>query len=92
MCFLQFCFASERHRPPPPIVVYFVHFTRTIFEFEFNLLAKWKFAHIIGILLNISAASNAPILYFNSQEYRKSFDKELQNITKICTRNAVQPQ
>uniref|UniRef100_A0A914GZH0 Uncharacterized protein n=1 Tax=Globodera rostochiensis TaxID=31243 RepID=A0A914GZH0_GLORO len=64
--------------------------TRTIFEFD--LLAKWKFAHIIGILLNISAASNAPILYFNSQEYRKAFDKELQNIAKICKRNAVQPE
>uniref|UniRef100_A0A914HU95 G-protein coupled receptors family 1 profile domain-containing protein n=1 Tax=Globodera rostochiensis TaxID=31243 RepID=A0A914HU95_GLORO len=35
-----------------------------------------------------SAASNAPILYFTSKEYRKAFDKEWQTINKLFNRNS----
>uniref|UniRef100_A0A183C061 G_PROTEIN_RECEP_F1_2 domain-containing protein n=2 Tax=Globodera pallida TaxID=36090 RepID=A0A183C061_GLOPA len=56
-----------------------------------DLLTKWKWCQIVGILLNVSAASNAPILYFTSQEYRKAFDKELQMVVRIFSRNSVQP-
>uniref|UniRef100_A0A914I2A9 Serpentine receptor class gamma n=1 Tax=Globodera rostochiensis TaxID=31243 RepID=A0A914I2A9_GLORO len=55
-----------------------------------NLLTKWKWSQIVGILLNVSAASNAPILYFTSQEYRKTFDKELKVVVRIFKRNSVQ--
>uniref|UniRef100_A0A914HH75 G-protein coupled receptors family 1 profile domain-containing protein n=1 Tax=Globodera rostochiensis TaxID=31243 RepID=A0A914HH75_GLORO len=56
-----------------------------------DLMSIWKWNQIFGILLNISAASNAPILYFTSTEYRKAFDKEWQTIIKLFNRNSVQP-
>uniref|UniRef100_A0A914HTM0 Uncharacterized protein n=1 Tax=Globodera rostochiensis TaxID=31243 RepID=A0A914HTM0_GLORO len=56
-----------------------------------DLMAIWKWNQIFGILLNISAASNAPILYFTSKEYRKAFNKEWQTIIDLFKRNSVQP-
>jgi hypothetical protein len=35
----------------------------------------WHLGFIAGILLNMGAASNAIILYFNSTEYRKAFKR-----------------
>uniref|UniRef100_A0A914HHA2 G-protein coupled receptors family 1 profile domain-containing protein n=1 Tax=Globodera rostochiensis TaxID=31243 RepID=A0A914HHA2_GLORO len=55
-----------------------------------DIMSIWKLNQSFGILLNISAASNAPILYFTSNEYRKAFDKEWQRITKAFNRNSVQ--
>uniref|UniRef100_A0A914H682 G-protein coupled receptors family 1 profile domain-containing protein n=1 Tax=Globodera rostochiensis TaxID=31243 RepID=A0A914H682_GLORO len=56
-----------------------------------DIMALWKLNQIFGILLNISAASNAPILYFTSKDYRKAFDKEWQLIIKLFNKNSVQP-
>uniref|UniRef100_A0A914HGA1 G-protein coupled receptors family 1 profile domain-containing protein n=1 Tax=Globodera rostochiensis TaxID=31243 RepID=A0A914HGA1_GLORO len=56
-----------------------------------NQMAIWKWSQIFGILLNISATSNAPILYFTSTDYRKAFDKKWQTIINLFNRNAVQP-
>uniref|UniRef100_A0A914HUA5 G-protein coupled receptors family 1 profile domain-containing protein n=1 Tax=Globodera rostochiensis TaxID=31243 RepID=A0A914HUA5_GLORO len=56
-----------------------------------DIMSIWKLNQIFGILLNISASSNAPILYFTSKEYRKAFDKERQTIIKLFNRNSVQP-
>uniref|UniRef100_A0A183CLL2 Uncharacterized protein n=1 Tax=Globodera pallida TaxID=36090 RepID=A0A183CLL2_GLOPA len=66
------------------------HFCRVLSIIP-DLLTKWKWCQIVGILLNVSAASNAPILYLTSQEYRKAFDKELQMVVRIFSRNSVQP-
>uniref|UniRef100_A0A914HJ71 G-protein coupled receptors family 1 profile domain-containing protein n=1 Tax=Globodera rostochiensis TaxID=31243 RepID=A0A914HJ71_GLORO len=54
-------------------------------------MAYWKWNQIIGIVLNVSAASNAPILYLTSSEYRKAFRKELKPFINIFSRNSVQP-
>uniref|UniRef100_A0A914HMI8 G-protein coupled receptors family 1 profile domain-containing protein n=1 Tax=Globodera rostochiensis TaxID=31243 RepID=A0A914HMI8_GLORO len=54
-------------------------------------MAFWKWNQIISIVLNVSAASNAPILYLSSSEYRKAFRKELKPFIKIFSRNSVQP-
>uniref|UniRef100_A0A914HGW6 G-protein coupled receptors family 1 profile domain-containing protein n=1 Tax=Globodera rostochiensis TaxID=31243 RepID=A0A914HGW6_GLORO len=74
---------------------YFLSFFDVIFiiipMFGNDIMSIWKLNQIFGILLNISAASNAPILYFTSKEYRKAFDKEWQTIIKLFKRNPVQP-
>uniref|UniRef100_A0A914HJ76 G-protein coupled receptors family 1 profile domain-containing protein n=1 Tax=Globodera rostochiensis TaxID=31243 RepID=A0A914HJ76_GLORO len=72
---------------------YFLNFAHIIIipMFGNDIMSIWKLNQIFGILLNISAASNAPILYFTSKEYRKAFDKEWQTIIKLFNRNAVQP-
>uniref|UniRef100_A0A914HLS5 G-protein coupled receptors family 1 profile domain-containing protein n=1 Tax=Globodera rostochiensis TaxID=31243 RepID=A0A914HLS5_GLORO len=51
-------------------------------------MAYWKWNQIIGIVLNVSAASNAPILYLTSSEYRKAFRKELKPFINIFSRNS----
>ncbi|KAL3117016.1 hypothetical protein niasHT_002975 [Heterodera trifolii] len=69
-------------------------------SFFFNLIkpsiaspiTAW-FGHVIGgMLLNIGAASNAPILYFTSTEYRQAFQtafpflfKRISNVTQKTT-------
>ncbi|KAI3413177.1 hypothetical protein GPALN_010678 [Globodera pallida] len=54
-------------------------------------MAFWIWNQIVTIVLNVSAASNAPILYSTSLEYRKAFRKELEPFIKIFNRNSVQP-
>uniref|UniRef100_A0A914H8K0 G-protein coupled receptors family 1 profile domain-containing protein n=1 Tax=Globodera rostochiensis TaxID=31243 RepID=A0A914H8K0_GLORO len=73
---------------------YFLKFNEILIiipMFGNDLMAIWKWNQIFGILLNISAASNAPILYFTSKEYRKAFNKEWQTIIDLFKRNSVQP-
>uniref|UniRef100_A0A914HF79 G-protein coupled receptors family 1 profile domain-containing protein n=1 Tax=Globodera rostochiensis TaxID=31243 RepID=A0A914HF79_GLORO len=73
---------------------YFVMYINVLIIFPAfyqNLMFLWTLGEMIGILLNISAASNAPILYFTSTEYRKAFDKEWETIIKWFNRNTVQP-
>uniref|UniRef100_A0A914HW19 G-protein coupled receptors family 1 profile domain-containing protein n=1 Tax=Globodera rostochiensis TaxID=31243 RepID=A0A914HW19_GLORO len=50
-----------------------------------DIMAIRKWNQIVGILLNVSAASNAPILYFTSTEYRNAFNKEWQTIIKLLS-------
>uniref|UniRef100_A0A183BHV5 G_PROTEIN_RECEP_F1_2 domain-containing protein n=1 Tax=Globodera pallida TaxID=36090 RepID=A0A183BHV5_GLOPA len=54
-------------------------------------MSLWKWNQITCIVLNVSAASNAPILYLSSLEYRKAFRKELVPFIKIFSRNSVHP-
>uniref|UniRef100_A0A914HJR5 G-protein coupled receptors family 1 profile domain-containing protein n=1 Tax=Globodera rostochiensis TaxID=31243 RepID=A0A914HJR5_GLORO len=73
---------------------YFVFdfFIATILKYVVLLpMEFWKWNQIVTIVLNVSAASNAPILYLSSSEYRKAFRKELESFIKIFNRNSVQP-
>uniref|UniRef100_A0A1I8BRM2 Uncharacterized protein n=1 Tax=Meloidogyne hapla TaxID=6305 RepID=A0A1I8BRM2_MELHA len=42
-----------------------------------------SFGTIPGVLINIGSASNAPILYINSTDYKKAYKKEFKLIKKI---------
>uniref|UniRef100_A0A914I1F1 G_PROTEIN_RECEP_F1_2 domain-containing protein n=1 Tax=Globodera rostochiensis TaxID=31243 RepID=A0A914I1F1_GLORO len=51
----------------------------------------WQLSFIGGVLLNAGAAANAPVLYFNSTEYRRVFKKEWRALTEsFGMKNAVQ--
>ncbi|KAL3098882.1 hypothetical protein niasHT_024637 [Heterodera trifolii] len=55
-------------------------------------IRSWQFGFISGILLNCAAGSNAVVLYFNSNEYRRVFKKEFQALKGyFCNKNAVHP-
>ncbi|KAI3413395.1 hypothetical protein GPALN_010891 [Globodera pallida] len=51
----------------------------------------WQLSFIGGVLLNAGAAANAPVLYFNSTEYRHVFKKEWRALAEsFGKKNAVQ--
>ncbi|KAI3413175.1 hypothetical protein GPALN_010676 [Globodera pallida] len=73
---------------------YFVFdfFIATILKYIVLLpMEFWKWNQIVTIVLNVSAVSNAPILYLSSLEYRKAFRKELEPFTRIFNRNSFVP-
>nr|CAD2182551.1 unnamed protein product [Meloidogyne enterolobii] len=50
----------------------------------------WYLSGYLAIILNVSAAVNAPILYFNSTDYNTAFKKEFGIIkTKLIKNNTV---
>ncbi|KAL3075524.1 hypothetical protein niasHS_012782 [Heterodera schachtii] len=52
-------------------------------------IRAWQTGFIAGILLNVSAGSNAIVLYFNSTEYRQVFKKEFVAIFGRFRKNNV---
>nr|CAD2194162.1 unnamed protein product [Meloidogyne enterolobii]CAD2196315.1 unnamed protein product [Meloidogyne enterolobii] len=50
----------------------------------------WYLSGYLAVILNISAAVNAPILYFNSSDYNTAYKKEYGIIkTKLIKNNTV---
>nr|CAD2194696.1 unnamed protein product [Meloidogyne enterolobii] len=52
----------------------------------------WYLIGYLAVILNISAAVNAPILYFNSTDYNAAYKKEFGIIkSKLIKNNTVNP-
>ncbi|KAL3084374.1 hypothetical protein niasHS_008331 [Heterodera schachtii] len=71
----------------------FLLFIYPFFDTENPILA-WTVAMFMGILtVNVSSASNGPILYFTSNEYRSAFQREFNKIRRFFFPNSssVQP-
>ncbi|KAL3104418.1 hypothetical protein niasHS_000156 [Heterodera schachtii] len=71
-------------------------FTLAMYQFLYafgSLLGSpiraWQTGFIAGILLNVSAGSNAIVLYFNSTEYRQVFKKEFRSLFGRFRKNNV---
>uniref|UniRef100_A0A914HFF8 G-protein coupled receptors family 1 profile domain-containing protein n=1 Tax=Globodera rostochiensis TaxID=31243 RepID=A0A914HFF8_GLORO len=73
------------------IVIYFKKSPLNSNSHQFNIRIFRSLFCIVSVNISgyfVIAASNAPILYFTSTEYRKAFDKEWQTITKLFNRNS----
>ncbi|KAL3099691.1 hypothetical protein niasHS_003146 [Heterodera schachtii] len=71
----------------------FLLFIYPLFDTENPILA-WTIVMFMGILtVNVSSASNGPILYFTSTEYRSAFQREFNKIRRFFFPNSssVQP-
>uniref|UniRef100_A0A914HVH7 G-protein coupled receptors family 1 profile domain-containing protein n=1 Tax=Globodera rostochiensis TaxID=31243 RepID=A0A914HVH7_GLORO len=76
------------------IIIYFRKSPPNSNSHQFNIRIFRSLFCIVSVNISgyfVIAASNAPILYFTSKEYRKAFDKEWQTIIKLFKRNSVQP-
>uniref|UniRef100_A0A1I8BI11 G_PROTEIN_RECEP_F1_2 domain-containing protein n=1 Tax=Meloidogyne hapla TaxID=6305 RepID=A0A1I8BI11_MELHA len=61
-------------------------FTFWIFPLLTDQINAWFIRKTVSILLNISAASNAPVLYFTSFEYKTAFIQIFTNSSIIQTK------
>ncbi|CAK5127639.1 unnamed protein product [Meloidogyne enterolobii] len=61
-------------------------FSFWIYPLLTNQINAWFIRKAVSILLNISAASNAPVLYFTSSDYKTAFIQIFTNTHLIKTK------